>query len=258
MRTVKARPQRLVALGASNLTRGLPALVSVARDLWGPGIEVFAVLGHGRSFGEPTRVFLRTLPGILQSGLWSQLEQQVPAPTVGLITDVGNDLVYETSVQQTLGWVEECARRLRPVAEDIVLTDLPLSTVGGLTKPRFLLFRTLWFPRCRLSLEQVLAAARRLSEGLAELAERQSLRLVRLKAEWYGFDPIHIRFRHMRRAWREMLCGETGVTASGGSSLLEGARLYLLPPERRRLLGCERFTPQHGYVLPGGGRIWLY
>ena len=56
---------RIVALGASNLTRGFQTLVSTARGAWGPYVEVLAALGHGRSYGAPSRLVFRTLPGIL-------------------------------------------------------------------------------------------------------------------------------------------------------------------------------------------------
>ena len=46
--------RRVVALGASNLTRGLHTVVSTARTEWGPDVEVLGALGHGRSYGgEP-------------------------------------------------------------------------------------------------------------------------------------------------------------------------------------------------------------
>ena len=60
---------RAVALGASNLTRGFRTVVSAARAAWGPEVQVLAALGHGRSYGAPSRVPFRTLPGILESGL---------------------------------------------------------------------------------------------------------------------------------------------------------------------------------------------
>jgi hypothetical protein len=47
--------RRVVALGASNLTRGFHAVVSVARAAWGPEVEIVAALGHGRSYGSARR-----------------------------------------------------------------------------------------------------------------------------------------------------------------------------------------------------------
>ena len=106
---------RVVALGASNLTRGLHTVVSTARAAWGPGVEVLGALGHGRSYGVDSRLVVRTLPGILQSGLWSALESLPPAATRGLVTDVGNDILYGFTAPTILEWVEESVDRLQRV-----------------------------------------------------------------------------------------------------------------------------------------------
>src|SRR5947207_14876376 len=91
---MSSKVSRVVALGASNLTRGLRIVVSTARQTWGPDIEIFGALGHGRSYGADSRVFVRRLPGILQSGLWRDLAARPPVPTRALVTDVGNDILY--------------------------------------------------------------------------------------------------------------------------------------------------------------------
>jgi hypothetical protein len=141
---------RLVALGASNLTRGFETVVSTSRAAWGPNVEVVAALGHGRSYGAHSRVLIRTLPGILESGLWSHLETLSRVPTRALVTDVGNDIMYGFSAQQTLTWVAEAVKRLRKVTDDIVLTDLPIAGIRRLSQAKYLFFRSTLFPSCRL------------------------------------------------------------------------------------------------------------
>jgi hypothetical protein len=88
------------------------------------------------------------------------------------------------------------------------------------------------------------------------LSKAQGLELFRLDPAWYGFDPIHIRPSLWHVAWQHIL----GVGSGNGNhrSALEGLRLYVMPPERRWLLGIEQFTPQSGVALPSGGRVWLY
>jgi len=248
---------RIIALGASNLTRGFQTVVATARAAWGPGVEVLAALGHGRSYGAPSRLFFRTLPGILESGLWRALESRPQVPTRGLVTDVGNDILYGFSSEQILAWVAEALGRLRRVTADLVLTDLPLASIRRLSRPKFLVFRSILVPSCRLSLAQVLETAERVNAGLAELSAVHGATFVRLDPAWYGFDPIHIRPSLCRPAWQQIL-GNQPETDGDGRSALEGLRLYLMPPERRWVFGVKRFTPQSGVALPSGGRVWLY
>jgi hypothetical protein len=106
-RTMPVEVGRVVALGASNLTRGFQTVVATARAAWELDVEVVAALGHGRSYGSSSRLVVRTLPGILESGLWRQLEWSPQVPTRALVTDVGNDILYGFSAPQILGWVDE-------------------------------------------------------------------------------------------------------------------------------------------------------
>lgn len=253
---VAAEVARVVALGASNLTRGFRAVVSAARAAWGPEVQVLAALGHGRSYGAQSRVIVRTLPGILESGLWRRLESLPELPTRALVADVGNDILYGASAEQILAWVEEALIRLQRVTRDIILTDLPLVSIRRLSQARFLLFRSILFPSCRMSLDQVLEIAECVNAGLVDLSTARGVRLFRLNPAWYGLDPIHVRPSLSRSVWPEILGARVAVSES--SSLREGLTICLMPPERRWILGVEQFTPQTGVALPSGGRVWLY
>ena len=216
-----------------------------------------AALGHGRSYGVRSRMVIRTLPGILESGLWRRLESLSATPTRALVTDVGNDILYGFSAGQTLAWVAEAVERLQRFTKDIVLTDLPLAGIRRLSGGRFLLFRSILVPSCRLSLGEVVLAAEHVNDGLAALAAARSLQFCRLNPDWYGFDPIHMRPSQWRPAWQENLGVSPGARRNGGGSL-EGLKLYFAPPERQWLLGMEQHTPQAGMKLRRGARVWLY
>jgi hypothetical protein len=248
---------RIVALGASNLTRGFQTVVSTARSVWGPDVEILAALGHGRSYGASSKFLGRTLPSILKSGLWAELEQRPPMTTRALVTDVGNDILYGFSVERTLGWVDEVLRRLTRVTQDIVLTGLPLASVHWLTNRKFLAFRTALIPSCRLALVEVIEKAERVHDGLVRLSHTYGAKFLHLHPDWYGFDPIHMRPSCWRGAWQEIL-GEQMPGPRGVRSMVEAVRLYLMRPERRSVFGIEQVTPQSGIALRAGGHIWLY
>ncbi len=249
---------RVVAVGASNLTRGFHTVLATARDLWGPDVEVLAALGHGRSYGAPSTFLIRTLPGILHAGLWRELESRPSVPTRALVTDVGNDILYGSPPAQILAWVDECVTRLQRVAQDVVVTGLPFAAVDGLSPRRFLLFRSVFFPHCRITLDQTIDAARQVEAGLAAIAAQHDVRFCRLEQRWYGLDPIHIRPRMWKAAWQEILCGQAGDRPTRRGSGREALRLYCLLPEQASFFGVKRRTPQRGVALRAGGRVWLY
>ena len=253
---------RLIALGASNLTRGFRVVVQSARLLWGDPVEIVAALGHGRSYGMTSSFLARSLPGILQSGLWQHLEQAERAPTRALVTDVGNDILYGASVEEILGWVEECVRRLRSQGAELVMTDLPLASIDRLSGVRFRLFRSVLVPSCRLSLVQVVDRGLAVEEGLLRLAERTRVTMVKLRPEWYGFDPIHIRPGRWGEAWRAVFVG--GAEQAGtppalpGGRPLEWLRYYRAKPQRWQLAGVARQRRQPALTVSGGTAMYLY
>ena len=248
----------MVALGASNLTLGIQTAISTARGAFGPSVEVLAANGYGRSYGALSSIAGRTLPGILQSGLWRELEQLDRAPTRAIIMDVGNDILYGFAPEQILAWVEEAAERLLAHTLEVTITDLPVESVKRLSPAKFLFFRSLFFPPCRLSRDEAFARVDEVNAGLIRLAASRQLRLLRLPSAWYGFDPIHIQPAFWGEAWKEILVGR-GVTMPGPRfSPVEWTRLHTLAPEKRWWLGFEGGTRQCGRRLGRGGRLWLY
>lgn len=250
-------PSRLVALGASNLTRGLHTVVATARAAWGADVELLAALGHGRSYGADSRFLVRTLPGILQSDLWRDLARLPRVPTRAIVSDVGNDILYGFSHARILAWVEEALDRLGEHADDIVLAGLPRVGVGDISERKFLFFRSVFFPRCRLSFAEVASTAARIGEGVAALAQLRKLRYVELREEWYGVDPIHFRPAAWREAWQEIVCGERSPEL-GRLSPIEALRLYCMRPQHQQVFGVEFGVEQHGVRLPSGGTVRLY
>jgi hypothetical protein len=249
---------RVVAVGASNLTRGFHTIVATARHLWGPDVEVLVALGHGRSFGGPSTLLVRTIPGILECGLWRALGSREAAPTRALVTDVGNDIMYGYPPAQILGWVDDCVARLRQVTPDVVVTSLPHAATSGLPPARYVLLRSVLFPRCRLTLDEALRIGAEIEQGLESIAAARGAAFVKLRPEWYGLDPIHIRPRAWRAAWQEILCGGEPPVDGPPASWAEAVRLYAMPPERVSYFGVERRTRQRGAALGRGGRVWLY
>ena len=239
---------RVIALGASNLTRGLRTVVSMSRVAWGADTEVFATLGLGRSYGAAHTLLVRRLPGILQSGLWRALDEAPDVPSIGIISDVGNDILYGVAPEQILEWVGEAVTRLQRHTDRIALAGLPTPGINHLNEWWFRLMRAFIFPSSHQTLASARAAALIVQAGLEEMAATRGLRFVPLHQEWYGLDPVHFRHRYWRRMWGECLgLDPTAWTAPpepGG--FFESARLWLRADEHRWLFGVHQHTPQRG------------
>ena len=126
-------------------------------------------------------------------------------PTYALITDIGNDILYGVEVPQIVAWVKNVIDRLQLIQAQICLTLLPPADPANLSLARYLFFRTLFFPNCRLSRETVLQRAQQLHTQLQMLGTARGITLIESRRQWYGWDPIHIHRRYWRHAWQAMM-----------------------------------------------------
>jgi hypothetical protein len=200
---------RLVLLGASNLARSIEMVLRVVEAKLGGPLEVFVALGHGRSYCAASTVLIRELPGISESELWdafAESRKTWPAvPTYALVTDIGNDLLYGRLPREIVDHVERCVERLAAAEAKTVLTLLPVGNFNALSDRRFLFFRTVTFPACRLTKQILHERALEVNAGLTALAERGGIALVEQRSEWYGIDPIHFPLRRLRFVWPKIL-----------------------------------------------------
>lgn len=256
MPTAVPPPARFVLLGASNLTASLAAAFDQARRRAPGPAEVLAACGRGRSYGTASRyLFVRSLPGILGSGLWAALERLPPRPTVALLTDVGNDLVYGHSPERVAGWVEAALERL--AGAEAILSPLPIANLEALPERRYRRLHALFYPlRPVLPLAVLLDRARELNRRLAALPVA---RRIEPSPAWFGRDPIHWRRRRWPEVWEAML-GPAGPAGEAGREL-PALRRPLFPElsaERFRLAGRPFETRQPVARTADGSRLSLY
>lgn len=253
--------RRVVLLGASNLTKAIGTVVELACRTWGQPLEVHAALGHGRSYGRATSLLGRQLPGLLECGLWDALANAPPVPTAALVTDIGNDVLYGEPMEQIVAWLEACLDRLAAAGAQTVVTLLPVENLQTLSRLRFTAMRTLFFPRSQVSLETVSLRAHGLNEQLRGLAARRGFVLVPQPADWYGFDPVHIKWSRRRAAWREVLSpwsAPVGMPLPARSGLARTLYLRSRVPQRRRVLGFLQRGRQPSARFSDGTTVAIY
>ena len=252
--------QRIVVLGASNVSRGLGRLVR-AIESRAPAADLFVAAGHGRSYGANSRVWVRRLPSILRCGLWQAIDRDdSPArPLHAFVSDIGNDLLYGFSVDQTAAWVRESVRRLAERDARIVITRLPLASLTGVGEVRYWLLRSCFVPGCQLSLAAVKAAAISLDEAVVEIAAQYRATVIDQPGSWYGLDAIHVRRRHLDMLW-ERAGDAWGLLPERvpPGSLVRWAQVGSRAAEVRSIAGAMCYTPQPVLRLSGGGRVSLY
>lgn len=256
--TRSTRP-RVVVLGASNVSRGLSRLVAAVESR-SPDADLFVAAGHGRGYGVNTRVAARRLPSILGSGLWRALDRHGGDATAALVTDVGNELLYGLTVEQVGSRVRESVRRLADRGATIAITRLPMAGIATAGAVRYRALRTFFVPGCRLPLAALKDAATRLDADLQAIAGDFNARIIEQPADWYGFDTLHVRRRHLDDLWRTV-CDAWGfpvVEPAVPSSVATWAKVGTKSAEVRSLAGVMRYTRQPVLQLRSGGTLSLY
>lgn len=255
--TDTARP-RVIALGASNLTRLLPVMMrvrSAACEQRSTACEWFVAAGLGRSYGIRTRLLGRQLAGMDSCGLWSALAGAEPATAngaTGIVTDVGNDIFYGVEVEQVLAWVSQVLQRLRPLVDRLVITGVPPS-VFELGALRFWVMRRIIVPSCKLDLIEGKLRATALHDGLRSLADRYQAEFYTGERDWYGWDAIHVKRRH----WRTFVEQILGVPHADVLPRLPNRR-GRVRPELRWMFGREQRRSQPSMQWSDGTTLSIY
>jgi hypothetical protein len=182
---------------------GLRSVLGIVRgSLRGP-LEVFVAAGHGRSYGQWSRVAVRGLPGILECGLWPALAAAPAGRTYALVSDVGNDLAYGVAPATLGGWVTACLDRLGEAS--VILVRLPAASLARIPPWHYHIAKALLFPGRRLPYATLQARVAETNSRLTALGGRPGVVVIEPRAEWYGLDAIHLRRRVRAEAWAEVL-----------------------------------------------------
>lgn len=252
---------RVVILGASNLSLMFPTVIESTRAMLGAPVEFYVAKGFGRSYGRESNFFGKKFPGILQSDLWSEIDRAPSAPTFAIVSDIGNDLAYESPVPTVLKWINESLDRLESRGARIVLNNVPIASLRCVGGARYRVFRELFFPKCKLAHTEMLRRAEELSMGLENLATTRKTPVFSGESQWYGLDPIHPRRSAAGEIWRQMLGALTNVALGAElvrPSAATSLQLHRLKPREWSLWGKSMSAAQPSYRLSDGTTIALY
>jgi len=260
----KTETVRLVLLGASNVARCLPTALTTAKALAEhnhPGLpaQILVATGRGRSYGQTSGLLGRSLPGILQSGLWDALEQSPDGPTYALLTDVGNDVAYGVDPEVILSWLERCVRRLQTDQTRFAVTALPLDNLDRFPTAFLEAFRKTLFPSSTLPIAELLHRAELVDQGLRDLCNDHRLPIVEQPDRWFRFDPVHYRLGLRQSIWKTIL--DPWRPPEQPPAAIRPSRKHLFWrawPEDSTVLGKQISRPQPCLHLLGDTPVSLF
>lgn len=273
----------MLYVGASNFSRGLPAVWAQLGRAIGGSVDLLSFCGHGRSYCGPSSIgppgFRRHLAGIEQAIRQSRVLQKSTGRFQGshqvraVFGDFGNDLAFGFGAVQVVNVVRRCVAQLPPGTKQAWIMP-PLAGVSDLGRGQFAVLSKLIYPGRDISRTKLLCELAILDTGLRDLqtADSASIELIELSRSWMGWDRIHVR-RRMLRPWAqrilEAIAGEPALGSSPGENGLPtpGNRVPALARLGLRCRSCDihffgrRFkleTAQPCHDCAGRGTLSLY
>lgn len=244
---------RIVLLGASNLTLSLRLAIQLMQRRVGSPSEILTAVGHGRAYGVSSQVMWRGLPGIAACGLWQQLDSMPQRPTVAMLTDIGNDILYGLPPEQILHSVEWCIGQLQHHAAQIVVTNLPIASIEGLSERRYTFFRTMFYSSSQMSRAQTVDCARAVHQGLTEMASRRHFKLYEQKPIWFGLDGIHIDYLQRQAFYQDIVQHFPQACAPSDSGINQG--MITLSWQRRPVFAYKTFLNRSIHCQQPSGQL---
>jgi len=243
------------------VTLSFPLLInSLIQSSPGP-LEIFAAHGHGRSFCQWSYVLHRGLPPVSDCEIWQSLrEHPTVTQTWGLVTDVGNDLIYGRTVDEVFHNVEVVFEHLAELQAAMTFVRLPLERILMLSEFRYRVVKQMLFPGPTVPWAVISQRVIELDERVAALATSLNARVLTPRVTWYGIDPIHIRQSQRLAAWREILQSwsfpfEPVVSWPSPHTSL---RLWRSPPAKRSYWKQTYDASQPSWSTSRGTSLWQY
>ncbi|MDJ0835609.1 MAG: hypothetical protein QNK37_03780 [Acidobacteriota bacterium] len=244
--------QTIALFGASNLWFSTGAAVQCLATAFQPPMEVYIASGPGRSYLTRGGNVLVQYEGHVRGSLLRKLERNKPEQLTVVLTDIGNDLIYGASSETLLAQLERILVRLKALNARVVVTQIPLESLLKLSKGLYYMIRSIYYFRCRIPYDPMMAMAGELHRGLTTLCREHRAALVDSQASWYSFDRFHLRPGAWKQAWSAWLKPFGVEPAIDAGIRLSGKSHWRRLPRHYRLLGREKQgSPKPWVPMPG-------
>jgi hypothetical protein len=191
-------------LGASNLARANKGFVNyLERCLHPRPIHFLNALGPGRGYCVPGGILNIVYPPIGDCGILDAARIAKSSHVIALVTDIGNDIMYDIPAGQIIDKLDKLFGDLRRLDADILATIIPQFLENEMDAYQFRCLRTVFFPKSRVEMPAATAAVREINRFLRSEADDRITLITGLE-DFYWFDKIHFSPLKMHKAWNKI------------------------------------------------------
>ncbi len=196
-------PVLLILLGASNLSRGCFAFARHLRNCLQPRpVEVLFASGPGRGYCAPGGLLTINYPPICSSDIFkvAQDKSESGYRVIALVTDIGNDIMYDVPADKLIAILQEIFARLRSMNAEIFYTTLPAAFEKKVHPAWFYILRSILLPFSRISYDKATKGIIAVNQFLRE-AGSEHCHLIPGMDRYFGYDEIHYGWLRAHHAW---------------------------------------------------------
>ena len=193
-------------LGASNLARGYSMLTQYLSECR-EKTEFLNALGPGRGFCARGGMFNFTYSPILASRVIESAEKKSKNAffTAVLITDIGNDLMYEVPAETLIANLDAAIDRMLGWNANIFLTSIHVNLKKDVSPTTFLLLRLLFYPGSKVTFEKADLLVTKVNRYLEEKSRiNERVHLITGMETFAGLDKIHFSILKAHSAWSKV------------------------------------------------------
>jgi len=196
-------PVLLILLGASNLSRGCYAFARHIRSCLHPrSVEVLIACGPGRGYCAVGGLLNINYPPICSSDIFEVAKKKSESGyrVIALVTDIGNDIMYNVSVEKLTEMIQQIFATLRSMNAKIFYNTLPVAFEKTVHPVWFYIFRSVLLPFSRVSFDQARAGIIAVNDFLKESTSKNCHMIPDMDC-YLGYDEIHYGWLRAHHAW---------------------------------------------------------
>ena len=147
-----------ILLGASNLARSFHGLKYCIERCILPRTATFLnAMGPGRGYVSPGGILYASYSPIINSGIFEAARNKKikKQKVVALITDIGNDIMYNISPDKIIDSLQHIFNVLDTIETNIVITSIPVDLENDISEFQFQILQKIYFPKSSVKYFQV-------------------------------------------------------------------------------------------------------
>ncbi len=195
-----------ILLGASNLARAQFGLNRYFERSFPNLVSTSIASGPGRAYSVSGGIFgvsyspLKTSP-IFKLGREKSSNYRL---TIGLISDIGNDIMYGVPVQKLIQDLEKSIHDLSDFCSHIFAVPIPYQKIKSLNHWQINIIKRILFPKCELSPEKIMTSIQTVNQFLSEITNSK-FKLLKEVDDCIGWDRAHYDISKMHIAWTQII-----------------------------------------------------